>query len=390
MQRIYLQLQRSEPLEINLEITDLLCSSSKSLIRALGARTHRWASLSFVEPEVEEHLASEFPLLLPPEVDFSALRSLEHHVALSDEVIDYGLHPSISFPSLTSLHFKSWSGLINLPGAPYSHIRTLSVTDYIGDTEELLDFLSSCPSLTTFTWRDEEDPCTVPTAPLSFSKADNLILHELIELGAAYEEPRNVFTTAIPYIMTPKLQKLSFGRAWMRDEQYADLANLVSRSGCVLSTAELVLPCWETPGEPTPGFTSLLQQLSEVEDLVLADGGIDFSRDHNLDELNLTFLRPLLPTKQSPVLLPRLKNLELVDLNFDPSLLIHLVEARSPSRLAHGAEQTDVVPLERVKVTYFAGDRGTKGQKAIAAYYRDALQIGFSTCKLQCQLVFPP
>lgn len=76
MQRIYLQLQRSEPLEINLEIRDLLCSSSKSLIRALGARSHRWASLCFLEPEVDEHLATDFPLKLPPNVEFPALRSL--------------------------------------------------------------------------------------------------------------------------------------------------------------------------------------------------------------------------------------------------------------------------------------------------------------------------
>lgn len=192
----------------------------------------------------------------------------------------------------------------------------------------------------------------VPTAPSNFSKTHNFILHELIHLNAAYQEPRNVLTAAIPYIKTPKLQRLSFRHAWMDDEHYADLANLVARSGCAPSAIELMLLWWlETP-VPTPGFPLLLRQLSDVEHLVITDGGM-VSRDWN-DELNLIFLRLLLPTKQSPMLLPKLKSLELVDLNFDPALLINVVESRSQPPLANGAEQTSVVPLERVEVSYFA------------------------------------
>lgn len=171
---------------------------------------------------------------------------------------------------------------------------------------------------------------------------------------------------ALPYIKTPKLQTLSVSHL-LDDELCARLAKLISRSGCTLSSMHIVLPYLDEPDGPTFGFRLLLQQLSSVEHLVVSDNRVE---QLHIEDLDLLLLRPLL--QQSPVLLPALKTLKLVDLHLDPDLLTQVVESRSQSPLSNDTEQTCAL-LERVEVRYSWGPSLTWEQMQFAAHYRDTL-----------------
>ncbi|TFL06094.1 hypothetical protein BDV98DRAFT_600190 [Pterulicium gracile] len=172
-----------------------------------------------------------------------------------------------------------------MPDAIHNHVREVFIREYQGNTDNLLAFLHSCPSLTILKWDNKEGEMN-PDSPSNYTQTENLVLQNLTHLEARFADMQDLLYTVIPYIKTPKLQKLSISN-FMDNNLSVVLSSLLSRSSCVLSSAQLVLPWVDEPHKPAPGLALLLEQLSNVEHLVVTCGKLNQHWDNGLNTLLL-------------------------------------------------------------------------------------------------------
>lgn len=197
----------------------------------------------------------------------------------------------------------------------------------------------------------------------------------------------DVLCAAIPHIKTLKLRKISIVR-YMSDVLATHLGSLISRSGCTLDSLRLPFP---NPRSQTidvlrGGFSSLIRQLSAVENFIITGASLDNEDTRGAeDDLNHLFLRTLLPTHGSPLLLPKLRRLKIVTLKFDPSLLAHVLQRRLEQ--TKQSLNTACAPIGLVEIDYFRRSQRSSEQRRLGRYYQEALDVISSSSEAQCQSV---
>lgn len=168
------------------------------------------------------------------------------------------------------------------------------------------------------------------------------------------------------------------------------LLNMVSRSGCSIRSLD-ISHCWsaeETDDISGEVLTAIPRFFSEVcqdvEDLILVTGS--YKQEDIYDCIPI--LQKMVVGKNNTNLqnFPRLKRLQIKDLQLDPILLAHVIQSRQD----HTFQKDSVVAsLERVEIAY----KNQFGQKnSMAEYYSDTLNAVLSNNEVhsKCEVVVDP
>ncbi|TFL05493.1 hypothetical protein BDV98DRAFT_222911 [Pterulicium gracile] len=159
----FLQLQRSQTrrLSVDMEIGHAECSFARSFIRAVGAHSHRWSTVSL---SLWETWHRRFGDLMPGDVDLSAVTSLTYRCHAADDYrakvyLNSSNHKQpvlANATQLSSLTLSQWCGrrgeTFKAPGLPYDQLRELRLDALGGHTSLLLALLGKCTSLNQLQW----------------------------------------------------------------------------------------------------------------------------------------------------------------------------------------------------------------------------------------------
>ncbi|TFL02585.1 hypothetical protein BDV98DRAFT_433482 [Pterulicium gracile] len=221
------------------------------------------------------------------------------------------------------------------------------------------------------------------------------MLAELVHLDLHHRCDRGLPRRTIPFICTPKLQKMSLKNSG-NILGWEEVRELVKRSGCEIRSMDLT-KSWGSLVEhavdddyededleqfdpadieyPVPEFLSLVS--SHLESLLLTE---DTSRKNRYARECTSILERIAVQKNdtSSPLFPGLKHLRIDNLQLDPMLLAQIIQSRD-------AGITNVKRLECVEIQY-------SKNREVWPFYASALKntLSLSEVPISCELCFDP
>lgn len=375
LRRCYIQLERSKDLPLSVDSRTFETRSCKrSILRTIAGQRHRWNALRF---DAEAKALEDFPKLILYKENLHRLHSLQYHCRTTS-LLGFSLpFGATSLTSLVSLHILYWGGTVTsvVPTQfPWSQLQNLYLDGYSGkgNAVSLLTVLSLSTSLVAFKLQTRDLSFSKDTEEFDLTKfpPDSIILHHLTHLDFDIRTPDSLYHL-LPYIRTPALDVIFLGPLSNYDIQV--VTDLVKRSGCKPT-------CLDMAFVYRPSFEQLLQRLDNLEELAIH--GWEDTSEEDASDCN-EVLAPLLRVEGSPFFHPRLRRLSISNLQFDPDLLVHVVE----SRLSTVPEREERIPLTVLEMCYFPKENNS----TLFGFYKTMLRDRLSQYESGAfMLVFDP
>lgn len=211
---------------------------------------------------------------------------------------------------------------------PWNQLTHLYLISSTWNHHNLLSVLSQCVNLTHLQFheglcrkaRQDPEPVTLP----------HLISMDLYDTNAVDKANLKSLCRFLPYIVTPRLRSVKYGLLNMTDDRI--LSNLFERSACKLTTLDIC----HVGGEDW----DLFQGQPQLESLTIRDYTMTDDEDIEFSEYDrpncdcLLWKMLVIESSPSEAVLPQLKHLALYGLEFDPALLVRMVESRKASVMA--------------------------------------------------------
>ncbi|TFL05039.1 hypothetical protein BDV98DRAFT_561369 [Pterulicium gracile] len=349
--RIYLQLDRSKsaPLNVHLHIPDNFSSDcARFMLTAASSHSARWGTLKINDSAAEHGI--EF-LHLPQ------LTTLSYH-GMDDYLYIPQSLTSLTHVRLDEFYGRPLQGLVRTVRLPFPQLVTVSLCNYVGTISTVLEMMAACTSLHSFHLQMILEESTAPPEDIAYPQG-GIVLEYLTHLevninGVLHEEPdtlifNGVLPMLLPRIRAPKLSVLMLSIPTMDTPDTDVLKDFVDRSRCIITTADI----HTTFRKP---INNTLRSLPQVEDLKVfcntTPSGIFLPEPLGYSCSDLTFMLVGRDGTMTNVL-PKLRRLTISNLQFDPALLIRIVESRmAESQETNG--QQEVVRLEELNIDYFS------------------------------------